>query len=388
MRQPNSLFRRVRPCFWGALALALVVGGGRITRAHTPITSKYAYNEDVFPIFRDRCGQCHYQGGPAPMSLLTYHDAVPWAQSIREELVAEKMPPWFRDPSGPATKGEHPISAREMDVIITWASGGTPQGDLQKTPPTIASHPQWKAGPPDLKLTMDVEHIVKRGSTEEHCDFTLPTNLSETMWVKAADLLPGTPSMVRDAVISVENGPVLSVWVPGNDAIAAPSGAAFRLPAGAKIRLHIHYKKSYLDEQEAKSDQSTIGLYFTDQPTLGREILTLDVAASPTEANSGQPRSFAANVTSVRRVLAVRPSLDQPYGTVDIRGVTPSGTKVPLLRLRSPRPEWPRRYWLTEPVELPSGSKIEVTTTPAPSDDDPKPLEKVPLQIAVEYVPV
>ena len=69
MRHLNSLRRLVGPYLWGALGLALIVGGERITYAHTPITSKYAYNEDVFPIFRDRCGQCHYQGGPAPMSL-------------------------------------------------------------------------------------------------------------------------------------------------------------------------------------------------------------------------------------------------------------------------------------------------------------------------------
>ena len=59
------------------------------------ITSKYNYNEHVFPIFRDRCARCHYQGGPTPMSLTTYQDALPWAESMREQLVGEKMPPWY-----------------------------------------------------------------------------------------------------------------------------------------------------------------------------------------------------------------------------------------------------------------------------------------------------
>src|ERR1700687_1748408 len=76
-------------------------------RAHKPITSKYTYNADVFPSCRDRCGRCHATGGAAPMSLLDYKDSVPWAESIREEVVGEKMPPWYVDPGGPAIKRGH-----------------------------------------------------------------------------------------------------------------------------------------------------------------------------------------------------------------------------------------------------------------------------------------
>ena len=61
-------------------ALALTMERGE---AHKPITSKYTYNDDVFPIVRDRCGRCHIAGGVAPMSLMTYKDAFPWAESIR-----------------------------------------------------------------------------------------------------------------------------------------------------------------------------------------------------------------------------------------------------------------------------------------------------------------
>ena len=74
------------------LALAIQPG-----EAHKAITSKYTYNDDVFPILRDRCASCHVPGGVAPMSLMTYDDAFPWAESIRAELVAAHMPPWNAD---------------------------------------------------------------------------------------------------------------------------------------------------------------------------------------------------------------------------------------------------------------------------------------------------
>ena len=67
------------------IGLGFVLAGTAI-EAHKPITSKYTYNDDVFPIFRDKCSRCHVDGVVAPMSLMTYEEAFPWAESIRAEL--------------------------------------------------------------------------------------------------------------------------------------------------------------------------------------------------------------------------------------------------------------------------------------------------------------
>src|ERR1700681_1016962 len=66
----------VAVAFAGAL---LLVVAAEHTDAHKPVTSKYDYNRDVFPLLQDHCASCHVQGGPAPMSLMTYDAAVPWA---------------------------------------------------------------------------------------------------------------------------------------------------------------------------------------------------------------------------------------------------------------------------------------------------------------------
>ena len=383
----DDMTRGVRPILWMAVVVAAVSISERGTQAHKAVTSKYTFNDHVFPILRDRCGRCHIDGGPAPMSLLTYKDALPWAESIREELVSEKMPPWYVDQTGPAAKGGHFITAREIDTIVTWASGGTPQGDFAKNPAAVVSRPQWRAGTPDLKIDMEAEHTVPAATGEETAQFTLPTTLTETKWVKAVDLLPGAPTMVRDAVISVENGPVLAMWVPGNDSIAAPSGAAFKLSAGAKIHLQIHYKKPWQEEQNAKNDKSAVGLYFTDPPASGREIQALVVGSPANGSESADARRLTSTLNGAARVVAVRPAIDRPYAAVDVHAVTPSGARVSILRLRAARPEWRRRYWLADPVELPSGSRIEVTLTPPLEPDDPRPAKKYPLQIAVDFVP-
>jgi hypothetical protein len=323
------------------------------------------------------------------MSLLTYNEALPWAESMREQLVGERMPPWYADPLGPAVKGGYSVTPRELDILVTWATGGTPQGNLDRKPAPVPTHPQWRSGAPDLEIKMSAAHTVPAGKMEESCEFTLPTGLTETKWVKAVDLVPGATSMVRDAVVMVENGPVLAAWVPGHDAIAAPSGAAFKLPAGAKLRLQVHYKKNWQDEQNAKSDLTTIGLYFTDEPISGRSIesLAVDSPGSGAQGESAEPRKLSKSLTTASRVLALRPDIDQPYASVDVEAVLPTGRHLPLLLMRAPRPEWPRRYWLVEPIELPQGTTVEVTAMLAPPNPDEIPSpRRGKFQVTVDYV--
>src|SRR5262249_16848334 len=191
---------------------------------------------------------------------------------------------WYVDPQGPSVKGGPPLSPKEIDMVITWASGGTPQGDLTKKPAPVVARAQWRSGTPDLKLDMESEHTLPAGTSEETFHFALATNVTETKWVKATDLLPGTPSIVRDALIAIDNGPTLAMWVPGTDPVVAPSGAAFKLSPGAKLHVQIHYKKSWQDEQNAKSDKSSVGLYFTDPPASGRELPGVDITGPPSDS--------------------------------------------------------------------------------------------------------
>jgi hypothetical protein len=347
------------------------------TAAHKPVTSKYDYNRDVFPLLQEHCGRCHVEGGPGPMSLMTYKDAVPWAQSIRDELTAGRMPPWPIDPTSPAVQGAHPITSRDLDMIVVWASGGTPEGDPDtKLPAVTSSDPQWKLGPPDLKIPMEAEQTLGPGKLDESADLSLPTNLAETKWIKAADLMPGNASIVRDAIISIENGPVLALWEPATDAIPAPNGTALKLPAGSKIHLQIHYKKHFDQEQNAVSDKSTIGLYFADPLAAAHEL-------QPLAVGPGQ----AQKLTNTMRVLAVRPLLDRAYESVNIDAVTPEGKQLKILHLNGPRPQWPRRYWLQQPVELPSGTQVTVNLKPLSDySEEPKLNKPVPLQVSLDYV--
>jgi hypothetical protein len=389
MEAGKQLKRLIGSCAAIALVIVFCFVTTPHTGAHTPVTSRYDYNKDVFPLLRDHCAVCHVEGGPAPMSLMSYKAAMPWAQSIRDELTEGRMPPWPVDPTGPPIKGGYPISSRDLDVIVVWASGGTPENYTDAKPPDVSFNPKWRLGQPDLQIGMGVEHTVPPGAIEEVSELSLPTNLTETKWIKAADLMPGNASVVRDAVVSIENGPVVALWQPGGDAISGPSGAAFRLAPGSKIHLQIHYKKHFDQEQNAVSDKSTVGLYFTDPPPSGRELQSFAIDSPKSAGGASASGPFENTLPQAARVVALRPMLDRAYESLSVDAITPSGATVPLLRLHGPRAQWFQRYWLQEPVELASGTKIAVHVTPlADYSDEPTVTRKFPLQVVLDYVPL
>jgi hypothetical protein len=386
----DNLFRLTTPSLAVALVIAGVTASSIRVAAHKAITSKYTYNGEVFPILHEKCGRCHHDGGVAPMSLLSYNEegrgAFAWAESMREMLSIGAMPPWYADPTGPRMKNDHRLTARELDVLLTWAAGGAPEGDPARRPTAPVVPTTWALGPPDHEFVMPEAVTIPAGEMEREVDVTLSTNFAAPVWIRGADLRPGLPSMVRRARITTDDGAVLSLWEPGHAPVSAPSGAAFKIPAGGRLHVHIWYRKSWLQEQESTSDQSTIGLYLADPPLSGKPIDAV-VIDGPNQAGSDQPVSFTGYLAVPARVIAVRPSLDMPYDSMQIEARTPSGRVIAIAQFRGARPEWPRRYWLAEAQELPAGSTIEVTA--APGDPDSGPLIKPttePLTVTLDVV--
>ncbi|HUR33965.1 MAG TPA: hypothetical protein VM032_09245 [Vicinamibacterales bacterium] len=386
--------RHARVLTWATVAAAtvglIIASTPTVVDAHKAKTSPFTYNADIYPLLRDNCSRCHVDGGPAPMSLMTYDKdggAIAWAESIREMLLAGAMPPWYADPTGPAVRNNHALTPRELDKIVTWATGGTPHGDLNVKLPDVQARSTWAGGKPDAELPMPQPYTVGPGVMQASNEVSIPTGFTDAKWVKAVDLLPGVQSMVRRAYIGVEGGPILQVWEPGDDAVDPPSGAAFKIPAGARLHLKVDYKKSWQDEQKSLADKSIIGLYFIDEPLSGKSIESVTIDGPKGDADAA-PKTFTGTLKSGGRIVGLRPMLDVPYAVVTVNAVAASGRKVPLLKLRNARPEWPRRYWLVDPVELPANTKIEIALEPG--DPDVGPLgkaESFALQLGLDLVP-
>ena len=356
-----------------ALALCAVAMAIQPGEAHKAITSKFTYNDDVFPVLRDRCASCHVPGGVAPMSLMTYDDAFPWAESIRAELVAAHMPPWNAEEGYGELKRAHTLTPKELDVILTWATGGNPRGSLDQTLPTVTLNNDWKLGAPDLPLTLPAEFTLAADKMEDWQEFTLPTGTTEARWVRAVDLRPGTPSIVRSATIVVKNAAapsggstavpehVLALWLPGQDPAPA-DGVAFRLPAGAQLGVRIHYKKTWQFEGKALTDRSTVGVYFSRDGAAGSasELFAVPLDSPASSGGAGQTIRFSRTLAEDVQALALSPDKVPGNISLQVEAIKPDGTRVPMIRINT-RADWDRRYWFEKPLALPRGTRVEVT---------------------------
>ena len=79
-----------------AVAAAVVLlGAGAAPAWAQPATGAPVptFTKDVAPIFYANCTSCHRPGDIAPMSLLTFKDARPWARSIKSRVESRQMPP-------------------------------------------------------------------------------------------------------------------------------------------------------------------------------------------------------------------------------------------------------------------------------------------------------
>ena len=61
------------------IAIIAAMGAGRLSAADT--IAPPSFTKDIAPIFQARCEECHRPGTAAPMSLVTYEEARPWAKS-------------------------------------------------------------------------------------------------------------------------------------------------------------------------------------------------------------------------------------------------------------------------------------------------------------------
>jgi hypothetical protein len=177
------------------------------------------FSQDVAPIFYEKCVSCHRPGEVAPMSLLDYPSARPWAVAIREAILTRKMPPWFADPRYGHFANDPRLSDEEIKVVKAWVDGGSPEGDPKSLPAPPVFGEGWTFGKPDLVIDIGEDFEVPAGN-DINKDFVVPVNLAEGKWIRAAEIRPGNRRVVHHVHVSVLEGP----------AAIAPSGA----PSGAQ----------------------------------------------------------------------------------------------------------------------------------------------------------
>jgi hypothetical protein len=154
------------------------------------------FTRDIAPILQRSCQNCHRPGQVAPMSLLTYEDARPWARAMKQRTAirdkAGAMPPWYIDKNIGIQhyKNDPSLSDEEVAKIAKWADSGAPRGDMKDMPParTWPDGNSWHAGEPDL-IVSSPEITVKSNAPDWWGEFP-PTliPIDEDRYVKSVEI--------------------------------------------------------------------------------------------------------------------------------------------------------------------------------------------------------
>src|SRR5438094_660150 len=104
--------------------------------AASAAAAEVTFSKDIAPIFQAKCQECHQPNSIAPMSLITYQDARPWAKSMRERVITRQMPPWHIDRTVGVQKfkNDMSLSGDRIDTIVRWVDSGAQLGDPKDMP--------------------------------------------------------------------------------------------------------------------------------------------------------------------------------------------------------------------------------------------------------------
>ena len=345
-----------------------VVGNDSIVSSNSaPVT----FARDIAPIFYKNCATCHRPGEIAPMSLMSFKDARPWAKSIREKVVDGTMPPWHADPKHGSFSNDRRLTKKEIDTIVAWVDGGAAEGNPRDLPRSPRFTDGWQIGKPDVVLSMSKEYSVPAEGVVNYQYFLVPTGFTEDKWIQAAEVRPGNRAVVHHVIVFVANTESfrqrLSLFgeggidglvgtAPGEAGVILPDGVGRLLKAGSILVLQVHYTPN----GTAQKDRTSVGLIFSRKPIVksasGGAAMNRRFAIPPGDENYEVRSSFTFKEDS--HIMNLMPHMHVRGKDFEYRLVDPDGTSKIILSVPRYSFNWQTRYEFKEPIAAPKGSRL------------------------------
>ena len=235
------------------LAAALLLAGADAARAQSGNAEVAAadaaptFNRDVAPILQRSCQQCHQPAGIAPMSLLNYREARPWARSIRDRVERRLMPPWHLDTTVGIQNYKNDISLtpEEIDTVVRWVDAGAPEGDPADLPEPL-EFPRadaWEVEamlgrPPDFVVRSTPYDVLANGQDQWWNPEIEFEGFDEPRYIRAAEFKPSYPVGIKVTTTGTPTcgaprprvksrcGPISWAWASASGGTCCPRASA------------------------------------------------------------------------------------------------------------------------------------------------------------------
>jgi len=394
---------------WSSIAAAVSLLWGQAGFAQSS-EEEITYAKHVAPIFQEKCQVCHQPNSVAPMSLLTYRDAIKEAESIKAKVKSRVMPPWHIDTSIGIQefKNDRGLSDEQINTIVRWVDAGTPFGDRSDLPPRVEfpDPNRWQLsgefGEPDLIIRSEPYTLPAR-TMDKWFRPVVETGIIEPRWVRAIEIKPSYPDGRRiihhtltfleqdeegitglaSGATDAQQGPGLFMeWAVGKvGEIFPPDTGKLMLP-GSKIHWEVHM---HAVGEEIKDNQVELGIYFYPKDYVPKNRTVLRFMDASRNRNLDIPPGEIA-VTQQMHVLPAPARLENFQPHMHMRGkamsmaaIYPDGRQELLSHVNNFQWNWHVNYVYAEHVAplLPKGTTLVITawhdnTMENPDNPDPE----------------
>jgi hypothetical protein len=344
------------------------------------------FNKDVLPILQKHCQECHRPGEIAPMSLLTYTEARPWAKAMKTAVLTDKMPPWFADPNYGHFANDRRLSKAEIDTLSAWADNGAAEGNKKDAPPPRTFEDGWNIKP-DMIIEMPKDFNVKATGTINYQNILVTAHFNEDKWVVAAEMRPGNAKVVHHmrAIVRPPTSTWLAKAIPGeayeegseamggakdgtdllgkyNPGLGAQTfdvdGAAKFIPKGSDIVFNIHYTSIGTPQ----TDRSKVGLVFAKNPPQKRFWMSPGTPAAfnlaiPAGDSNAEVISEVTVGVDHAKLVYLQPHMHLRGKDYELRLIYPTGETETVFKGKW-NFDWQVGYQLAKPIPLPKGTKL------------------------------
>src|SRR5262245_25562876 len=359
------------------------------------------FTKDVAPIFQEKCQSCHRPGYIAPMSLVSYEEARPWAKAIKERVITRQMPPWHLDKTVGIQKfaNDRSLTDAQLSTIVRWVDGGAQKGDSKDMPApkqwpdeSVWNFAEQFGGPPDLILKSPL-YTMPAVAQDAWYRPSVETGLAGPRWVRAIEIRPSTVKGRRithhalatlqqqessgngaaagndagAALAGLGSGGLFMEWAVGKQGeIMRPNSGKLMLP-GSRISFEVHYHAV----GEEITDQVELGIYFypKGQEPKYRQVLGLYNAIGGGRTSIDIPPNSTFTTQSVStmrqagRVENFQPHMHLRGKGMSLEAILPDGTTRMLSRVDHFDFNWMTNYIYADDAApiLPKGTQLKVT---------------------------
>jgi len=361
-------------------------------------TESVTFHRDVEPILQKHCQTCHRPGEIAPMSLMTFEAARPWARAMKSQVLTREMPPWYADPTIGRFRNERSLTQREINALVTWADTGAPRGSANDAPPPVTFPDGWEIEP-DIIVDVPPFDVPARGIME-WTTVAMPSGFTSDTWVTSIEIRPSERSVAHHICFGVRAHregvayytPVANVIARDSDGAALPRGRGSAASGGLGFDACYLPGSGALDLSHSNSAKlipansdfvvqvhyTTTGTPVTDRPRIGMTVarkkptrLFVTYAAAPTTGTSAdrfripahEPHYesvFEATVMHYAELVWMLPHMHLRGKDMTWTVRFPDGREQVVLHNDRFDYSWQIGYEPAKPIRLPKGSTLYV----------------------------